>query len=303
MKYTISTSDDVSEILTDRVLIITGVGRSGTSIFGKIIGSMSPVYYLFEPAIMKWIFSDMDSIWLRAIIFEDYLLPIVQAHHLNDNFEDLTYWRDYYIEDEIMAARKYLNRRQNAIAFLKLKRPLFVIKTNEFQPLMSYAEEIFPGCRFIHIVRNGNNVIQSAIDKGWYTDEWCNNYMIDWSIGRDVKASWYLDEEIIKQWPKWTPITRAACIWRCLVDNGITFLSNTKREKNNLFYEDFATDPESDIKEIRNEFDLEITENTEKHINAVYSFQQKIYPYIVDNIEEPEYSKFLRVMNWCGYDT
>jgi hypothetical protein len=302
MKYTIPTSNDATEILTDRVLIITGVGRSGTSILGKVIGSMSPVYYLFEPAIMKWLYDSIDPIWFRSILFEDYFLPIVQGRHLNNNPEDWTYWRDYYMENEVIAARKYLDRRDDAIAFLKLRRPLFVIKSNEFQALMPLAQGIFPGCRFIHIIRNGNDVVNSAIGRDWYTDEWCNNYMIDWAIDNGVKTPWYLDGEDVKRWPKWNAITRAACVWRHLVDSGMTFLMNKNRNGEITFYEYFIDDPEADIEDIRYDFNLEITENTRKHIDSIESFQQKIYPNIMNDIEEPERGKFIKMMEWCEYE-
>lgn len=302
MKYAIPTSTDVTEILTNRVLIITGVGRSGTSILGKIIGSMSPVYYLFEPAMMKWLKEDINPAWFRSILFEDYLLPIVQARHLNNNPKDLTYWCDYYVKNEIAASHKYLDRRDDAIAFLKLRRPLFVVKSNEFQPLMPIAKTIFPGCKFVHIIRNGNDVVNSAMGKNWYTDEWCNNYMIDWAIDGNVKMPWYLNKEDIKQWTKWKPTTRAACVWRYLVNSGTEFIRTEEHGKSdNFFYEYFIDDPKSCIENIRYNFNLQITENTTKHINSVYSFEQKTYPNIANNIEEPERSKFIDVMNWCEY--
>ena len=39
----------MKELFKNKTLIITGVGRSGTTLLGKVIGSMTPVFYLFEP--------------------------------------------------------------------------------------------------------------------------------------------------------------------------------------------------------------------------------------------------------------
>ena len=46
---------DYNKYLKNRVIIISGVGRSGTTILGKIIGSMENTFYFFEPAIMKYL--------------------------------------------------------------------------------------------------------------------------------------------------------------------------------------------------------------------------------------------------------
>ena len=78
-------SIDYKAIFKDRVVIITGVGRSGTSILGKLLGSMQPSHYLYEPAILKLMPAIAGDNELGAILFEDYFLPLVQGRSFNFN--------------------------------------------------------------------------------------------------------------------------------------------------------------------------------------------------------------------------
>ena len=100
---------DYKGILKDRVIIITGVGRSGTTLLGKILGSMRPAQYFFEPTALKWLpflptvlplDDDAEYVYdaLRATLVEDYILPQIQGRNLNLNPLDDSYTYQYATE-------------------------------------------------------------------------------------------------------------------------------------------------------------------------------------------------------------
>ena len=86
---------DYETVLQDRVIIITGAGRSGTTILGKLIGSMDPAFYFFEPTIVKFGYMHCDLDALRAIFVEDYVLPLIQGRNINSNENDDSYIGNY----------------------------------------------------------------------------------------------------------------------------------------------------------------------------------------------------------------
>lgn len=289
---------DYKSIFKDRVLIITGVARSGTSILGKLIGSMSPVHYLFEPTILKWfgIIDAIDVNTIRATILEDYFLPLIQGRSLNFNPHDDSYIYNYKTRKEIILAMKNLNTRDKALEYINEIKPLFVIKMPDFQPYMETAKQIFPGLRALNIIRNGNDVVNSMVRRGWYTDEYMRNGITEWVVDSRITDGyhpWWIDEESKVYWHKWSQITRCACVWRCLIDYEWPIVPM------NIFYESIG------ILDSANRFSaqygLKMTELTYQHTDSIKEHKQKQYPDIIDKIEQPERHKFKRIMTQYDY--
>jgi len=173
-----------------RILIIMGVGRSGTTLLGKIMGSMRPTYYVFEPAIMKYLFHPTGVLRdVYPILCEDYFLPIVQGRKIDINSRDDTYHENYWAtatEYGIAWRQNNLQRRKDAIEYIKEENPLFIIKVREFHACMDIVKKIFPNVQFLHIMRNPFSVIESAVERDWYSDEYMDN-IIDWAEFNAVK--------------------------------------------------------------------------------------------------------------------
>ena len=269
---------DYKKLLTDRVIIITGAGRSGTSILGKVVGSMEPAYYLFEPSIMKFC-NDLNT--LRATIFEDYWLLQVQGRNRNNNTEDDSYYNNYN-------ASSSLTNRNDAIEecyFSKL-----VIKLTEYQPMFGRMRHVFPGCKFVHIIRDGNDVVDSMCRRGWYTDDYMKTGFLDWV---DNGAPWFIDDDSKMRWYGWNQETRAACVWRCSTNS----VSHRVSDSCNVYYETLL----KDVSRLRTLkwFNLKATELTNQHALSIK--EPKEHPNIIDKIQQPERDKFLSLMGELGY--
>jgi len=280
---------DYNSFFRDRLLIITGAARSGTTILGKTVGSMQPNWFLFEPYIMR-LFGTMVGKWTPLILFEDYFLPLIQGRADNLNSSDDSYMFNYRSE-----FATGLSRRKDAIEFIKREKPLFIIKMPEFQPYFGTAKQIFPDVRFIHIIRSGNDVVQSAIRREWYTDDWIKTEMIE--LADDQNAPWYLDEESRKRWPDWNPATRAACAWRCCVEKG-KFDENDRGYTIN--YEDFVAQPIPYIEIFKIWLGLQITDITKGHLKGMH--EPRKYPSILNEIREPERARYEKLMGELGYE-
>ena len=285
---------DYEEIFTNRTIYITGVGRSGTTIIGQILSSMRPAYYLFEPAILRAPLCytlacfDLYDI-LRRNVFEDYFLPQIHGR-CNPNSLDWTYWGNQFEPYEIEHRWGHLRRRDDALELIKQEKPLWVIKNPEAQPLASELGNVFPGIRFINVVRNGLDVISSSIGRGWFKSD----YQPIEPTDKHGKP-WYINngEAESEDWQNWNQATRAACNWRILSDvlPGFT-----------VKYEDFCQAPFFYIDCWAVEFELEKSHLTIMHGRKVKGWKHEPRPEItLADIQEPERSRFAKVMEKLKY--
>ena len=276
---------DYESIFRDRLVIITGAARSGTTLLGKIVGSMQPSYFLFESTIMKLI-SALPERLLPMLLFEDYFLPKIQGYNLNLNEADDSCEFNYRDKESIWASPR---TRADAIRLIEEKKPLFIIKATEFQPLFDRAVKVFPGLRFINITRNGNDVLNSSINHGWFGDEYKPvDILVD-------GCPWYIDDESRKVWSKWNPVTRAACVWRTCVEYPITSLYLIRQLK----YEHLLLDAQSHARKLAELLGLGIMKITEKHIADIHL--APCYPSIFGSIQEPEKAKYAVAMEKLEY--
>ena len=282
------------KIFQDRTIFITGVGRSGTTIYGKILASMSPTYYIFEPSFTRWVAkeawkSEERMEMFRGILFEDYFLPEIQGR-VNPNPNDWTHWKNHWTAKEIKIRWENLKRRKDAIDFIENENPYFIIKNPEAQPLMDGIKRLLPGVYFVHILRHGLDVVSSTMERGWFTDDYCNNAIIEWMQPHEkCNIPWYIDRESKTLWPYWNPATRSACVWRCLSLAGVNADLQFK-------YEDFKREPTEFLK-----FPLKTTPLTEQHIQSVLNFEDRDKKIDIEEIDEPERTKFQKVLHQFDY--
>jgi Sulfotransferase family len=309
---TLTIPPDYNAIFQGRVLIITGVGRSGTTILGKLIGSMRPAFYLFEPAILSLMPLLIEQLrderpqatqLMRSVLFEDYFLQLIHGRTLNFNSRDDSYFGNYFQTADVEQRWQEMPRRQDVMAYLEKTKVIFLMKMPEFQPLFEVTEAIFPNPRFLHIIRNGLDVVASSLKRGWFTDEFMGDAYIGWvrADGAGNVAPWPLDDESRALFPRWTPATRSASLWRQLTQKGIDYASTHKDKSQDLRYEDLLSDPRKMTAEIARRFGLEITKITEKNLDKVRNFDADQYSLGLNDIEEPERTRFGRLMEQLGY--
>ncbi len=289
------------DLFKDRVIIITGAGRSGTTIMGQIVGSMAHTYYLFEPAILKLLWPSNNGEYFRQVLFEDYFLPIIQGRG-NPNKADWSYQGNYLTEDDIKTRQDVLGRRSDAMEYIGFEDPMFVIKLPEFQPYMEDARKVFPGCRFINVIRNGLDVVKSSIERGWYTDDWCNDAMVEQCTPKTdeyTATPMFSADGTVSGWNDMDQATRSANAWRVLTEAGIKHKTDADIE---FSYEGFCEDAAPMTWMIANRLGLKQTDLTKQHVESVKTHVPVPVPDLdVNMIQEPERSKFMRLMGVLGY--
>lgn len=313
MKYKIPT--DYRAIFKDRIIVITGVGRSGTTQLGKILGSMTPTHYIFEPAIFKLMLplnvietATLLQESIRAVFFEDYCLPITSGRSTNMNPNDWSYTPDYVTKSDMEAQWK-LSRRQDAIEYIRDVRPYWIIKSPETLSLMPVLDNIFGNVQYIHIIRNGLDVVASAIKRDWYSNEYMGNYcsdgkIIEWVLeGHNTcNIPWYVADEDLKLFEEiYTQITRAAYVWRCMTQAGMSYGILNPERYIEIRYEDMCRDPAEVALLLSDMFSLKWTDLTRRHVTETAKNKLTSNDLKVEDIQEPERTKFVTFMGKLGY--
>lgn len=179
----------------DNFIIITGVGRSGTTILGRILESLENTFVLYEPVLPKYLmrYPTLDKAF-RAILMEDYFMPMVLPGE----------------------------RRKKKVLWLNGNNPRFILKTLESQFLIGRMRQIFPKAIIINAIRNGYDVIGSSVNRGWYTDDYLEHSLIDHVIRyRNCKIPWYMPERFRDLFIESDQVNRIALVWAVLVWEGM----------------------------------------------------------------------------------
>lgn len=288
------------KIFKDHFLVITGAGRSGTSVLGRLIGSMDRVCYLFEPTAPKYLFQPE---LIRAVMFEDHYLPMLQGRNLNMD-RTTESWSGYTI-DENLVKKRWKNQRRVKVLDLLFKKPhLFAVKLTEWQGMYGQMKDEFPGCKYIHIVRNGNHVIQSAMRPQWYSDFYCHYSIVDWVEQRQngkggwFNIPWFIDAESRDQWRKMDLITRNACAWRSATEVGLIDDDPNFRV---VKYEDLCADPWHYDREFRKWLGLKATKLSRSHVEGLNKHKPRRYRDVTKEISKRERKKFVALQERLGY--
>ena len=270
-------SSDLDKIFSNNVVVIVGLSRSGTSVLGKIAGSLKNVMYLFEPVIIRYLpvlaeikYLDIDLCGqlLKGILFEDYYLQLLQGRNLNLKEEENSYFGHYQDMEDIRKRWGKYKRRNDLLPDIYEGKYTFMFKISEVHTLLPVLGKIFKGLKVIHMVRDGNEVISSSLKRGWYSDEFLNYYMSQWTYKGKTRYPWYIKEEDVDEFCNWNRETRIAYIWKVLTKT----VRDTYAGKDNyleLRYEKLIKDPETTTRLCTEFLGLKKTDITDKNIIAV----------------------------------
>jgi hypothetical protein len=153
-------------------------------------------------------------------------------------------------------------------------------------------------------LRNGLDVVRSSMERGWYTDHYCNHDIVEQTYNFDeIRVPHFVSGgEDRVAWQKWNPITRSACAWRSLTEQGVKYKHRNKEQVIQFRYEDFCKHPERFSKNIAARFGLTMTKLTARHIGEVYSKPSDDLEIPVSDVAQPERDKFIKLNKQLGYE-
>lgn len=304
-------STNYDTIFRDRLVVITGVARSGTSVVGKIIGSFENSHYLFEPAIFylipplikekKLSFKEGADL-LKSVLFEDFYLQMISGRYINYNKNDDSYIGEYVDVKEIESRWYKFERKTDVMEHLEKNDYLFVIKMPDIQPFYDVLYKCFDGVKFVDLVRDGNDVVSSSIRRDFYSIEDLNERLVIWSnMINNLRVPWFIENKNRENFSKWNHETRVAHIWRIQTECGLDFASEHEDKILQYKLEDFSKDPEIFVKKVEKFLNRKRTKITDKNVKSVEKFKQRKYADNTEKIASPEKEKFIDLRKKLGY--
>jgi len=251
----------------DRPIMIVCAGRSGSTVFYRIIARHRDVGFL---STLNQEFPGQT--WLAIF---SRLYPLKILHSMRDQrwfpkpFSPYKFWGQYlpgitrhdrplFPEDVPEKSIEPLRRTITRVLRLQNKKR-FVMKLTGWSR-MAYFNRIFPGMRFVYLKRNPRDVVSSWIQAGWLnvTSAVDSN---SWEWGK-------VPEEYIKVWKEMgrSLLLSAAIKTQLDMDDIRRNMALFPGRCFELNYEDFVADPVSQLRETLEFCELQWYEDFEKVI-------------------------------------
>jgi len=159
----------------DSAVLITGGGRSGTTVLGKLLHTFQGVEYVFEPPTLIALFSQFDTLpepaWrfmYEVYLSEEFLANALAGRTINTNKVD---------DSSVLAVKaaleieQRLSRSWSKLAVMQAAaQSTIAYKIPNIVPLLERFHSRYPGNRIIIIKRGFAETIQSLMRKGWFRD-------------------------------------------------------------------------------------------------------------------------------------
>ncbi len=276
----------------DRPIFVTGLGRSGTTILGKIFSAHPEVGFLNEPkAIWSLIAPDSD-------VCADY---VSSGGRFRLGAADAS-------EKKSQLARRLFSRYLTMVGAKRL-----VDKYPELVFRLDFVRALLPDAKLVFITRHGRDACQSialwSTRKGKNADT-SDAETEDW-WGRDGIKWRYLMDELVKPDPRYaeiagldesslTEVERAAVEWLVTTEAGLDWDEQNPGQIIRVVYEDLANDPQTAIPAMLSACELSLDDDLLGYASEVLN-----PPPLREDPElcEPIKRQFDRVLQRAGYDS
>jgi len=309
--------------LAKRVVIITGVMRSGTSILEKIVGSLKGMEVSYEP----WPFMVIATLQNAGLMnrtiarmslqkyCDDLLTDLLFGRSLNFRDGEISSILNYRTKKELENRWKLLRSRVDVSNFARKNKSILLIKATNMQLYYKFLYEALPGCKIIHMVRNGTQVAASNVDKGWYSNNGLKapqfvkltKDVFDTRSKRKYTVPSYLDQGEARHFHEASDFGRCALSWVSLMKANARLTESLKLKKSRQFhelkFEDLLTDPRGTVKQICNFLDTSRTPFTRKHLGTLD--RTKLYrggQFPIHELDRYTRSAFDKIMIHYGYN-
>lgn len=203
------------QLKTQQSVLITGSARSGTSIFGKLVGSLDAAEYFFEPPLLISLFSILDDLpkshakfLFESYTYEELLVGALSGRSINLREQDDSSIYHTKSTDEIAKrlegpARKSDLDTSSTICVFKV--PNFVYKVKSILHALDLQRSLIS-------IREPYSTISSLMRKEWFSDRSLKMGNIIWpnNFSKDIPVPHWVQERYFDEWGCMNDADRAA---------------------------------------------------------------------------------------------
>lgn len=293
------------------MVLITGAGRSGTGITGRILGSCENTVFSYEPQWLPAIaalmttkeLGDPAAKFLLEVCIHDlefYPQLIGRKVNLRPGYSQSF---NYFTWDELLRRLALPDRRRDYQKIGGREDLRFVFKMPDIHLVLGKLLKLFPLLKIIHLIRDGRDVIASGLGRQWYTDEFYRNWTVTWFSWSERGAlccPWFVEERYQDQWTAWNPATRAAYNWTRMVRHGLEVAKAHPDRMLTVKYETFAADVPRESERLADWARLRLSALSRSHMDQLQDYEQAGYThdFVIDGAYEKE---FVETLELCGY--
>lgn len=266
-------------VILDKMVIIGGSARSGTTIMGKLINSLDKTEYMFEPPMLASLLLKKDELkneslkeLLQFYFFDNFLLDALAGRNINLNTNDDSCILHVKSEEDIK------NRQNKSFSRVELEELVlsttFSFKLPEIVFFIDVINELFPQNKKILMHRNPNDVINSIVQKKWFSNEYLNenhsSQIFAIEIIDNIKVPYWVKETDKQFWVNTTELNRCAYYYKRISEEILNNASNSII----VDYGKFIKSPDELFKKIVDSLSFEYGEKTQEVLNTV-KYQDK----------------------------
>lgn len=298
--------------LLNSAVVITGPPRSGTTLLGKLVGSLQGLDYRFEPPSLRMLTAthaagelslELGAKLLSAYLCEDIFVESLLGRGLNFRPDDDSLIFSQLSWSQVVSRwTKFANRRQAINHGLAEARRL-CIKMPFMLDSLALLRAAMPACRLIVCVRNGIDVVTSMLRKQWLSDDVLELELWPYAGRRDgVNIPSWVPVEFHDRWPGMSPATRACLVWSIHADHGLR--QRHSADLIELRYEELVSQPRQLVQQLADRLGHGLTPLTEHWIASVRrppaSPQPASAPFAAE-VDDDVYAQFTRLNACWGY--
>jgi hypothetical protein len=276
----------------NRIIVIGGCARTGTTVLANLIGTLNNIEYFFEPPTMKLLFNYVNNIehtiWKELFynyLYNDLFYRALAGRNINLNKNDDSSIYNYKSEKDI-SFRLSRSFRQFEMKELS-KDKVIAFKILEEISNFSHVKKIIPDILGIVIYRNANDTINSLLSKGWFSDKSLDPDSTEpasmFSVEKGIRICNFVKLDDIDYWIRSSEIERCAYYY-------IRAYKEILKIKNDLHfinYDNFIFKPEEELIKILSLFKLAPGSLTNQKIKAIKyqkKYRQNLLDYLPENV-------------------
>jgi len=263
----------ISKLATQKVssaIVISGSGRSGTTIIGKLLHSMQGVEYAFEPPLIVTLLpliEELDEVSWKLLyetyLYEDFLINSLSGRAINTNHVDDSSIYSVKADNEINARLNFSIRKQEAEK--SAESATIIYKLPNVVPFLPKLAGYYPDTKFLIMKRDAVGTINSLMLKAWFSDLNVRTSMV-WPYRRcgDVKVPSWVKKDDDSLWLEMSEIDRCAYYY-IRVNEDVSKISN----KIELSYQLLLRDPQATAHWLAQSFGLNFGTKTQSIIDSI----------------------------------
>ena len=263
----------------DGMIVIGGSARSGTTIMGKLINSLENVEYYFEPPMLVPLLLKSDEIrdeslkeLLQFYFVDNFLLDSLAGRNINLNENDDSCILHVKSKENIQN-RYQRSFRRNELEKL-IKKTIFSFKSPEVVFFTEKISTLFANNKKLFMHRNANDVINSLLKKGWFSNESLNannpTQLYAMEIINDIKIPYWVRDRDKKLWVNMDEINRCGYYYMRISESILRYSNDSIV----VDYDKFIQTPKSILNKILKQYNLKSTNKTDDILESIH-FQAK----------------------------